>query len=119
MSRYVDLGTGVIVCAGCILTVNIEIGNHVHIDILDCTIGHDVRVGDFTTLAPGVHVSGNVHIRDMVYIGTGVTIINGSLRSSPLVIEPRCVLAAGACITKSTEPDGLYAGVPAVLKKQL
>ena len=115
LSESVSLGEGTIICAGSILTVDIQVGRHVHVN-LDCTIGHDVRIGDFTTLSPGVHVSGNVHIGRGVYIGTGAVIINGTIKE-PLVIQDRCVIAAGACITKSTVGPGLYAGVPAMLKK--
>ena len=116
MSAFVELGVGSIVCCGTILTVNIRIEPHVHIN-LDCTVGHDVRIGEFTTIAPGVHVSGHVHIGQSAYIGTGASIINGT-SERPLVIADGTVVGAGACITKSTEANGLYAGVPAELKKR-
>lgn len=116
MSEFVEIGVGSIICCGSILTVNIKLGRHVHVN-LDCTIGHDVYIGDFSTLSPGVHVSGNVHIGDGVYIGTGANIING-VSDKPLVIADGTVIGAGACVTKSTEPYGLYAGVPAQLKKR-
>jgi sugar O-acyltransferase (sialic acid O-acetyltransferase NeuD family) len=114
MSKYVEHGEGVVICAGSILTVDITLGRHVHIN-LDCTVGHDARIGDFSTIAPGVHVSGNVHIGKRVYIGTGANIINGE-ECNPLVIEDDCVIAAGATIIGSTDGPGLYAGVPAVKK---
>lgn len=116
ISDLVELGTGSIVCCGSILTVNIEIGAHVHVN-LDCTVGHDVRIGDFATLSPGVHVSGNVHIGKSAFIGTGATIINGTA-ADPLVIGDGGVIAAGSCVTRSTEPNCLYAGVPAELKRR-
>lgn len=58
-SRWVEIGIGTVICAGNILTTNIVLGRHVQIN-LDCTIGHDMIMGDYTTLAPGVHVSGCV-----------------------------------------------------------
>lgn len=115
-SDSVKLGEGAIVCAGSILTVNIEIGQHVHIN-LGCTIGHDVSIGAFSTLSPGVHVSGRVHIGQNVFIGTGATIIDGAF-AKPLVIGDGAVIAAGACVTGDVEPGCLYAGVPARLKKR-
>jgi sugar O-acyltransferase (sialic acid O-acetyltransferase NeuD family) len=57
MSDLVEIGDGSIICAGNIITTNIRIGRHVHIN-LDCTIGHDAVLGDFATLSPGVHISG-------------------------------------------------------------
>lgn len=115
-SESVELGEGAVICSGTILTVNIKVGSHVHIN-LDCTVGHDARIGEFSTLAPGVHVSGHVHIGKDVYIGTGANIVNGQ-PDKPIVIGDGCVVAAGACITRSTEATGLYAGVPAELKKR-
>lgn len=116
MSEFVQVGNGCIICCGSILTVNIHLGQQVHIN-LDCTVGHDVHIGDFSTLSPGVHVSGHVHIGTAVYIGTGATIINGTA-DQPLVIADGTVIGAGACVTQSTEAHSLYAGVPAQLKKR-
>ncbi|MEO7041577.1 MAG: acetyltransferase [Gemmatimonadaceae bacterium] len=116
-SEFVQIGSGAIICAGSIITVNITIARHAHIN-LDCTIGHDVRIGDFATIAPGVHVSGNVHIGCGAYIGTGATIVNGS-SDQPLLIGEGAVIAAGACVTKSTAANALYAGIPAVIKKEV
>lgn len=117
VSERVAIGNGNIICAGCILTVDIRIADHVHIN-LDCTIGHDVRIGEYATISPGVHVSGNVTIEEDVFIGTGAVIVNGAA-SEPLVIGRGSVIAAGACITRSTDRDCLYAGVPATMKKRL
>jgi len=115
-SMNVRIGEGSIICCGSILTVDIDISRHVHVN-LHCTIGHDVRIGEFTTLAPGVHVSGNVHIGRSVYIGTGASIINGT-EAHPLVIGHGAVIGAGAVVICNVEPGCLYAGVPAVLKKK-
>jgi sugar O-acyltransferase (sialic acid O-acetyltransferase NeuD family) len=109
-SRWVKMEEGTIICAGCILTTNIHIKRHVQIN-LDCTIGHDVVMGDYTTLAPGVHVSGWVHFGKRVYVGTGAVFINGT-EEYPLVIGDDVVVGAGACITKSIE-TGTWVGVPA------
>lgn len=99
MSRWIEMGEGVVVCAGCILTTNIRVGKQVQIN-LDCTIGHDVIMGDYTTLAPGVHVSGWVHFGKRVYVGTGAVFINGT-QARPLLIGDEVVIGAGACVTKS------------------
>lgn len=108
-------GPGSVICAGSILTVDIELGVHVQVN-LGCTIGHDVRVGDFSTLSPGARVSGHVSIGRGVYIGTGANIINGHA-GRPLVIGDGAVVAAGACVTSSVEPGAMVAGVPAVRKR--
>lgn len=110
MSRWIEIGEGTVICAGNILTTNIILGKHVQIN-LDCTIGHDVIMGDYATLAPGVHVSGYVHIGKRAYIGTGAVIINGT-QNNPLVIGDDVVIGAGACVTKSIA-CGTWRGVPA------
>ena len=110
-SRFVQFGRGTIVCAGCILTTDIRLGEHVHVN-LDCTIGHDAVLHDFATLAPGVHVSGNVHVGRRAYVGTGAAIINGSA-DAPLVIGDDAVVGAGAVVTRDVPPGTTVVGVPA------
>jgi sugar O-acyltransferase (sialic acid O-acetyltransferase NeuD family) len=111
MSRRVEIGEGAVICAGNILTTNIKLGRHVQIN-LDCTVGHDVIMGDYATLAPGVHVSGCVHLGSRVYLGTGAVIINGTA-DQPLVIEDDAVVGAGACVTRSVPAGLTVVGVPA------
>lgn len=110
-SEWIDIGAGTVICAGSILTTNIVLGQHVQIN-LDCTIGHDVIMDDYATLAPGVHVSGRVHLGKRVYVGTGAVIINGT-EDAPLVIADDAVVGAGACVTKSVPPGVTVVGVPA------
>ncbi|HTR55147.1 MAG TPA: acetyltransferase [Kofleriaceae bacterium] len=110
-SRWVRWGTGPVICAGNILTCDIELGHHVQLN-LDCTIGHDVRLGDFATLAPGVHVSGWVFIGARAYVGTGASIINGTA-NDPIVIGDDAVIGAQACVVKSIGNGVTAIGVPA------
>ena len=110
-SQFIEIGLGTVICAGNILTTNITLGKQVQIN-LDCTIGHDVIMGDYTTLAPGVHVSGWVHFGRRVYVGTGAVIINGT-QENPLTIGDDTVIGAGACVTKSLPAGVTAVGVPA------
>ena len=54
-SERVEIGEGSIICAGTILTTDIRIGKHVIIN-LDCTVGHDAVIGDYTTIYPSVNI---------------------------------------------------------------
>lgn len=110
MSPWIEMGEGAVICAGCILTTNIKMGNHVQIN-LDCTIGHDVIMDDYATLAPGVHVSGYVYLGKRVYVGTGAVFLNGT-KENPLIIGDDVIIGAGACVTKSVT-SGIWGGVPA------
>lgn len=113
-SSRVEIGAGSIVCAGSILTTNVKVGRHVHVNVT-CTLSHDVTVGDFSTLSPGVHISGHVHTESGVFLGTGSNVINGKA-DRPLVIGCNAAVAAGACVTRNVPRDTLVAGVPAVSK---
>lgn len=104
-------GEGSVICAGTLITCDVSIGRHVHVN-LDCTIGHDAVLEDYATLAPGVHVSGWVRIEEGAYVGTGASIINGR-EGAPLVIGAGATVGAGAVVTRDVEPGRLVVGVPA------
>jgi len=110
MSRWVDIGKGTVICAGCTLTTEVRIGRNVQIN-LHCTIGHDTAYEDYATLAPGVHVNGHVHLGKRVYVGTGAVFVNGS-EKNPIVIGDDTIIGAGAVVTRSLS-GGTWGGVPA------
>ena len=113
-SNLVSIGTGAVICAGTVVTTNVTIGQHVHVNI-GATVSHDVTIGQFSTISPGVHISGHVHIGPDVFIGAGATVINGS-EDLPLVIGAGATIAAGSCVIRSVPPGVLIAGVPGVQK---
>jgi sugar O-acyltransferase (sialic acid O-acetyltransferase NeuD family) len=110
-SQWVEIGKGTVICAGNILTTNIRLGEQVHIN-LDCTIGHNVIMGNYTTLAPGVHISGWVHFGKRVFVGTGAVIINGT-EQKPITIGDDAVIGAGAVVLQKVPSGETVVGVPA------
>jgi sugar O-acyltransferase (sialic acid O-acetyltransferase NeuD family) len=107
----VVFGRGVVIARASTLTVDITIGDHVHVNV-NCTISHDTVLEDYVTLSPGVHLSGAVHVGERSFFGTGAVVINGAA-DRPLRIGHDCVIGAGAVVT-SDIPDGKTAvGVPA------
>jgi sugar O-acyltransferase (sialic acid O-acetyltransferase NeuD family) len=111
-SPWVRIAEGCIVCAGNILTVQIDVGPHTIIN-LACTVGHDSRLGRLVTLSPGVNVSGHVTIGDGAFIGSGAVIIEN------ITIGAGAVIGAGSVVTKDIPPKVLAVGVPARVIKQL
>ena len=111
ISKWVKIGEGVIICAGSIITCDIEIGKHSQLN-LNTTIGHDCIIGDFFTTAPNVNISGNCTFENHVYFGTASCIKQG------LSIVENVIIGMGAIVTKNITESGVYIGNPArILKK--
>ena len=106
MSKTVKISEGVIIAAGSVLTVEIKIGAHTHIDTA-CTVGHETRLGKCVRLNPGVSVAGNVTLADGVYVGSGATIIQG------LTIGCNAVIGAGAVVVRDLPDNVVAVGNPA------
>lgn len=102
----VRLGKGTVVTAGCVLTTNISIGNHVLVN-LNATIGHDCEVGDGCCIMPGVNLSGQVTVGKHVLLGTGSCVLNN------LNIGDYARVGAGAVVTRSLSANCTAVGVPA------
>ena len=115
ISGQSQVGDGAIVFAGSIVSTSVRLGQHAHVN-LACTLSHDVALGEFATLSPGVNVAGHVEIGRDVFVGVGASIISGT-SVTPLVIGDGAIIAAGACVVGSVEPGALMAGVPAVRKR--
>jgi acetyltransferase-like isoleucine patch superfamily enzyme len=105
--KSVKLGKSNIICAGSILTTDINIGDFSQIN-LNTTIGHDCNIGSFFTSAPNVSISGNCNIGNNVYIGT-----NSSIREKISVCD-NVICGLNTGIVKSIDIEGLYIGTPAI-----
>lgn len=103
--------SALIICAGVRLTNNIKLGRGVVLN-LNVTVGHDCLIDDFSSVAPGANISGNVHIEERCWIGTGSAINQGD-EHAKLVIGRETVIGSGAVVLTSCERDSVYAGVPA------
>jgi maltose O-acetyltransferase len=84
------------------------------------TIGRNVHIGSFVRVITGSHdIDPNPlfrcgrHFAAPVAIGDGCWIGAGALILPGVSIAPGCVIGAGSVVSKSTEPDGLYLGIPA------
>jgi acetyltransferase-like isoleucine patch superfamily enzyme len=73
----------------------------------DITVGHDCTVGDYATLAPGVHLSGYTKV------GTGANLGAGTVTIPNVEIGDWSIIGAGAVVTKSLPPNCTAVGVPA------
>lgn len=84
-------------------------------------IGNGVRIAAHCVIVPSNHIYSDpneyiykqgmsckgITIEDDVWIGAGVKVLDG------ITIAKGCVIGANAVVSKSTEPYGIYVGVPA------
>lgn len=108
---FVSVGMGSIICAGNILTCNIEIQDFVILNLM-CTVGHDTTIKRYSSIMPSVNISGEVILNESVYIGTGAKIIN------QLEIGENTIIGAGAVVSKSLPSNCTAVGIPAKIIKQ-
>jgi sugar O-acyltransferase (sialic acid O-acetyltransferase NeuD family) len=101
----VEIGEGTFIGAYSIITTNIKIGNHAILNRMN-QIGHDCVIGDFFSAMPGSIVSGNVNIKDSVYLGN-----NSCIRENLTIHSDITIGMNGSVIKDITEP-GVYVGVP-------
>lgn len=102
----IKIGVGTVICAGSIITSNVNISDFCQINLLN-TISHNVNLNNFTTTAPGVNVNGNVTIGNECYIGSNTSIRN------KISITNNVVIGMGSSVINNIEEPGVYVGIPA------
>ena len=114
MPGSLTVGQGAFVNRGCVLDASggIVIGRRVHLahGVRLLTVTHAIGP---TACRAGAASTQPVRIGDGAWLGAGATVLPG------VTIGHGCIVAAGSVVVTDTEPDALYAGVPAVRKKAL
>lgn len=86
------------------------------------------RIGPYTKILTGTHNYRNSVIRRRLEDGTlaksvkierGCWVGMGTIILPGVTIAEGCIIASGSVVIKDTEPNGLYAGNPALRKKDL
>jgi len=108
-SNSIKFGTGTIIQAGSVITVDTTIGNHVHIN-MNSSIAHDCKINDYSTISPNVAINGNTIIEKGSFIGSGVTMKEG------IKIGKRSVVGAGTVLIENVPENSLVVGVPGKIK---
>lgn len=105
LGSHVSIGVGSFVGPFCVITTNIEIGDH-SILLRGNHIGHDSTLGSFSSLMSGAVVNGNCSLGDQCYLGT-----NSSIKEKVTLCD-KVILGMNGCVIKNLEYPGTYVGVP-------
>lgn len=103
---YSDTSTsrGCAFLANSMSTVNVTIGDHVHLNIFSY-VEHDSVIGDHVTFGPRAGCNGWVEIGDRTYVGAYASIIDGDYRKR-LRIGRDVTIGMGAVVIDDV-PDGV------------
>lgn len=85
VSQTSTVNEGAILAPNVVITTDVIVGRHVHINIAS-TLGHDVKIKDFVTLSSHVDITGRCILNEKVFLGSGARIL------------PKCEIAAGSRI---------------------
>lgn len=101
----ITYGDGCVFAPGAVLTTNIKIGNFVLFN-LNCTVGHDARIGDYCSIMPGAAVGGNCTLGSCVMVGANAAILPG------VKIGDRATVGAGAVVLRDVPAGHTIVGNP-------
>ncbi|MHA7862320.1 acetyltransferase [Tessaracoccus sp. Y36] len=99
------LGAGTVVCAGSVISTNVQAGAYVHINP-NATIGHDALLEDYVSVNPAAVLSGEVHIQSGTLIGAGAVVLQG------VTVGEGSILGAGTVATKNVPSRVIVKGIP-------
>ena len=105
-----QIGKGNIISPFCTIGSNVKIGNFVHMNLYSY-VEHDCIIGNYVTLSPGVKCNGNVIIEDNVFIGSGAIIGNGTSKK-PIIIGKGSIIGTGAIILKNLKKNSKIIALP-------
>jgi len=112
VSKHATLGAGNAIFANAVINAGVEISNACIINT-SASVDHDCKLSNAVHISPGAHLSGTVTVGECSWFGVG------SCSIQSINIADNSLIGAGAAVTKSTEPNGLYVGVPAIRIKDI
>ncbi len=105
LGEFNQIGNGVVIYGGFSMSVNVKIGNYV--TLLGSGLGHDVQIGDFST------VSGMCYILGNVVVGSGVFIGSNAVIAPHANIEDEAFVGIGSVVLRRVKKGKRVFGNPA------
>ena len=106
ISRFAEIGQGVLIQANCIVASNATLGNCVMINA-GSGVGHDARIGDYCSIMSQCDLAGNTRLGDLCFVGTGARVVDSTQ------IAEGSYLCAGAVVLKDVTQKAKLLGNPA------
>lgn len=101
-----ELGEGVVLCAGTLLTADVKVGAFVALNVY-ATVGHDAVIGDGCTLSAHCDVTGGAILHERVFMGSHSVILPN------VEVGANARIGAGTVVTRRVNPSTTVFGVPA------
>jgi sugar O-acyltransferase (sialic acid O-acetyltransferase NeuD family) len=117
ISKFSEIGNyGISIADGVTILSGVKISNDVCLGkgtmiYYNSIITHDVKVGNFVEISPGVTLLGRSIINNNVQIGAGSIILPN------IIIGENAIIGAGAVVTKDIPDNCIAVGVPAKVIK--
>lgn len=106
VSKSATISDGTAIMAGAVINPGTVIGEGCIINT-SSSVDHDCNIGNFTHVAVGAHICGNVATGTKVWVGAGATVINN------ISICENVTIGAGAVVISNIIDPDIYVGVPA------
>ena len=105
LSPSAEIGPGTVVMAGVVVQAECCVGQGVVINT-GASVDHDCRLEDYSHVAPGAHLGGNVVVGEEAWIGIGASVLHGTR------IGARSLVGAGSVVVRDLPVDVLAYGNP-------
>lgn len=105
LGHYNRIGEGVVIYGGFGMTVNTAIGDFVTLQT--CYLGHDVEIGDFTTVSSFCNLMGYAHLGKGVFLGSNVAV------APNVTIGDGAYVCLGSIVAKNVGANSKVMGNPA------
>lgn len=100
------LGAGTIICRGATVTVDVVLGQHVHVNC-GAVIGHDARLASYCTLSCFVDICGAVQLGEGVFLGSHASVLPCAK------VDSWATVGAGSVVLQRVVAGETVFGVPA------
>jgi sugar O-acyltransferase (sialic acid O-acetyltransferase NeuD family) len=112
VSKNASIAQGTVIMHHALVNANAVIAQNCIINTA-AIIEHDVQVGSNVHISTGAILNGGCIVNEGCFVGSHATVLQG------ITVHTNSIIAAGAVVTKQVETNTLYAGVPAVFKKNI